>query len=122
MEKLFRKLKEIGLGRVAVLFLSGMALLLLTFSEGDNERRTVLPTVTPGPEENTPEYYEEKLQEILSQVLGVGEVQVMLAPDMSGIVVLAEGANDGEVVLEITNAAYVLFEIPAHKVRVLPYH
>lgn len=128
MDKVIRKIKELGVGRVAVLFLAGVALLLLNITEDRSSAPSAetpygssmaVHTVTP--EAGTTEYYEEKLKQVLEQTEGIGKVQVMLSPDMTGVVVVAEGAKDGKIVLEITNAAYVLFEIPAHRVRVLQY-
>ncbi len=128
MNKITEKIKELGTGRIVVIFLAGAMLLLLSFSEdkagmapentGNGATSVTTQTV---PKEGTTEYYEEKMKAILERTEGVGRVQVMLSPDLTGVVVVAEGAKDGMVVLEITNTAYVLFEIPAHKVRVLQY-
>ncbi len=128
MDKVLGKIKELGVGRIAVLFLAGVALLLLNLTEDRNSDSSAeisygsskaVPTATP--KAGTTEYYEEKLKQVLEQTEGIGKVQVMLSPDMTGVIVVAEGAKDGNIVLEITNAAYVLFEIPAHRVRVLQY-
>ncbi len=126
MDKVIQKMKELGVGRVVALFLAGVALLALTFFEREEgaEQPPLQSTEVrhEEPESDTPEYYEQRLREVLEQTEGVGKVEVMLAPDLSGVLVVAEGAGNGNVVLEITNAAYVLFAIPAHKVRVLQYH
>lgn len=126
MDKVIQKMKELGVGRVVALFLAGVALLALTFFEREEgTQQSQLPSAEvrrETPASDSPEYYEQRMREVLEQTEGIGKVEVMLAPDMSGVVVVAEGAANGNVVLEITNAAYVLFAIPAHKVRVLQYH
>ncbi len=42
-----------------------------------------------------------------------------IKPEVEGIVVIAEGGDDVNVVLDITEAAEVLFDVPAHKVKVM---
>jgi stage III sporulation protein AG len=40
-------------------------------------------------------------------------------PEIEGIVVIAEGGDNVDVILEIMEAAEVLFDVPAHKVKVM---
>ena len=40
-------------------------------------------------------------------------------PEVTGVVVLAEGSGTGSVDLEILNAVQVLFDVPAHKIRIM---
>lgn len=42
-----------------------------------------------------------------------------LEPDVEGIVVIAEGGDDVRVIYDIVEAAEVLFDVPAHKVKVM---
>jgi len=42
------------------------------------------------------------------------------APQVEGVIVVASGAADPRVRAEVTRAAQVLFNVPAHRVRVLP--
>lgn len=40
-------------------------------------------------------------------------------PEVTGVVVIAEGSGTGTVDLDILNAVQVLFDIPAHKIRIM---
>jgi len=40
-------------------------------------------------------------------------------PEITGVVVIAEGSGTGTVDLDILNAVQVLFDVPAHKIRIM---
>ncbi len=40
-------------------------------------------------------------------------------PEVTGVVVLAEGSGTGSVDLDILNAVQVLFDVPAHKIKIM---
>lgn len=40
-------------------------------------------------------------------------------PEITGVVVIAEGSGTGTVDLDILNAVQVLFEVPAHKIKIM---
>ena len=40
-------------------------------------------------------------------------------PEIMGVVVIAEGSGSGTVDLDILNAVQVLFDVPAHKIRIM---
>lgn len=40
-------------------------------------------------------------------------------PEVTGVVVIAEGSGSGTVDLDILNAVQVLFDVPAHKIRIM---
>ncbi len=42
-----------------------------------------------------------------------------IEPDIEGVVVIAEGGDDVNIILDIMEAAEVLFDVPAHKVKVM---
>lgn len=81
---------------------------------------------------------EARIREILLSVEGVGEVEVMLVlksseersvhtsfneksvyPELSGIVISADGGGNSVVKAEISGAMEALFGLPAHKIKVL---
>ena len=74
---------------------------------------------------------EKQLEEMLSKVTGVGDVEVMITlktttekeqilyPQVEGVLVSCEGAGRGSVNAEITEALQALFNLDAHKVKVL---
>ena len=72
---------------------------------------------------------ERRLQNILENVEGVGEVKVMLMTEeqqgiyrsgeteVRGVLIAAEGASDPVVVQKIQQAVMALFQIEAHKIK-----
>lgn len=65
---------------------------------------------------------ESRLERILSQIEGSGEVHVMITMDgeaVQGIAVAAEGGDNSIVVREITEVVRALFDIEMHKIKVI---
>lgn len=74
---------------------------------------------------------EKQLEEMLGKVTGVGGVEVMITlkttsekeqvlyPEIAGVLVSCEGAGTGTVNAEITEALQALFNLEAHKIKVL---
>ncbi len=123
MKQIYEKMKEIGLGKLVLLLVAGVVLLVLSFPGDRSPDSAAIPTVALSRKESAGnEYYEQRFQEMLEATRGMGVCKVMLSPDMDGVLVVTEGAADAASVLEITNAAEVIFGIPAHKVKVLPYN
>lgn len=192
MNKKKISLKEIGLSKLIIIFAAGILLILLSVpslfdsskssnsSSQDNIKVEQNDTNTTSYDTNT--YItkmENKLQNILRKVDGIGEVEVMLTlkssekqvplkdtpstqeslnevdgeggsrtdnsvqreestvlvtnedgnsvpyilqelePEIEGVVVIAEGGDDVYIMKNIIEAAEVLFDVPAHKVKVM---
>ena len=66
---------------------------------------------------------EKRLENLLSQMKNVGEVQVMITfreeNEVEGIAILAEGAESGVVVRDITSVVQALFHVDSHKIKVI---
>lgn len=66
---------------------------------------------------------EAKLKNLLANMQGVGAVQVMITyreeEQVEGIVILAEGAENAVVVRNITEVVQALFQVDAHKIKVI---
>ena len=69
------------------------------------------------------EHADESLREstVLTGSSGSGEpvVEKELAPEISGIVISAQGGGNASVQKEISEAMQALFGLPAHKIKVL---
>lgn len=75
---------------------------------------------------------EKQLEEMLEKVAGVGAVEVMITlkttnkkeqilyPEVVGVLVSCEGAGTGRVNTDITEAMQAIFNLDAHKIKVLP--
>lgn len=123
------ELKNIGIKNMVLLLIAGILLLLCAVpgifeKEEDDEMfvRYQQETV-PGAGTVTPILsVEEQLEKTLSSIEGVGNTEVMFlnAPDMEGVVIVAEGAKNPEVMQYISDAVEALFGIPKHKIIVLP--
>ena len=74
---------------------------------------------------------EEKLENLLENAEGVGKVKVMLMEDggqgvycageseVTGALIVAEGADNAVTVQKIQQAVMALFQIDAHKIRIM---
>ncbi|MBB2182387.1 hypothetical protein H0486_05795 [Lachnospiraceae bacterium MD1] len=192
MEKKKLSLKEIGLPKLAIMLVAGILIILLSFPgifESKKPSKDIVQTnnMVNQNDTNTTSYdtntyiteMENKLENILRKVSGIGEVEVMitlkaskeqiplkdkpstqeslnevdreggsrtnnnvqqedntvlytdedgksvpyiiqeLEPEIEGVVVIAEGGDNAELIMDIMDAAEVLFDVPAHKVKVM---
>ena len=65
---------------------------------------------------------EAKVRAILTNVEGVGEVDVMVMvneTELTGIIVSADGGGSDAMKVEISEAMEALFGLPSHKIKVL---
>lgn len=102
-EKVKEKLKKYKYPFIVLLF--GVVLLLLPTSGGDDVTgEDVLSD-------------ESRLESILADVSGVGEVRVLLSEN--GIIIACSGAENAEVRLELTKAASVFTGFSSDRIHVL---
>ena len=66
---------------------------------------------------------ERRLQILLQQMQGVGEVHTMITykddKQVEGIVIIADGGGDAVVVRNITEVVRALFDVDSHKIKVI---
>ena len=66
---------------------------------------------------------EGRLEKLLGQMQGVGEVHVMITyrddTQVEGVVVVAENGGNAVVVRQITEVVGALFHVDAHKIKVI---
>ncbi|MCD7868136.1 MAG: hypothetical protein LUG62_08120 [Clostridiales bacterium] len=75
---------------------------------------------------------ERRLEKILSSMKGVGKVEVLLMTEeestafsgsekteVTGVLIVAEGADDPVTAADIVDAVMALFQIEAHRIRVM---
>lgn len=97
------------------------------FSETEKEKRTDTAQVEKS-------QLEEKLEVLLESVEGVGKVQVIVMSDendgtqafsspdaiqVTGVLISAEGGGDPVVVKNIQEAIMSLFQLEAHKIKIM---
>ena len=186
-------LKKIGLTRLIIIFMVGILIILLSFPSIFSSKESAGNVVEDNNtkvvqnDTNTTSYgtntyiteMENKLEEILGKVSGIGKVEVMITlkasaeqvplkdnpstqesvnevdgeggsrtnnsvtreentilvtnengdsvpyiiqefePKVEGVFVIAEGGDDVNIIMDIMEAAEVLFGVPAHKVKVM---
>lgn len=127
--------------KLIFVFCAGLLLFILALpSDGDSWMRTENPMYETHETSDTSlaDSYETELelriQNILSGVEGVGEVEVMVAlkpestdlvfqetqtQEVLGVIISADGGGSAVVKAEISEAMEALFGLPTHKIKVL---
>lgn len=108
------KVKELMIKIIAVLIILSVALLSFdVFTENTDERKQIIDETVDT---------ETELCNILTDINGVGDVDVMLQYDedakISGVIVTAEGAEDPVIKNNLVNAVRAVFNIPVSSVVV----
>ena len=137
------RLQDIGLPKLLLVVVAGVALLVLSIPGGYRSSSTGASSQgNAGKVDETAtamEVYtdkkEEQLENILQKVAGIGKVEVMITLDsaeeksrlmentrvqkVEGVLVVAEGAGDAQTDAEIIRAVQALFSLESHKIRVM---
>lgn len=119
LQNIWEKLLENKKNQWLILLLVGILLVVIAIptKPGIKEPGAVSTT-----EWNTSET-EERLEHILSQMRGIGEVHVMITyqeeTQVEGVVVVAEGGGNGVIVQKITEVVRALFDVDSHKIKVI---
>lgn len=108
------KVKDLMIKVIAVLIILSVALLSFdVFTENTDERKQIIDETVDT---------ETELCNILTDINGVGDVDVMLQYDedakISGVIVTAEGAEDPVIKNNLVNAVRAVFNIPVSSVVV----
>lgn len=111
-----------------IIALVGVMLLVIAMPVGKS--KSTLPTVQTDKQESIE--VEERLEKVLKNTEGVGEVRVMItgcdqgsafdekeSGNVQGVVVVAEGAEDAAVKKKIQDIVLALFPIEAHKIEIV---
>lgn len=105
-----------------ILLLVGILLVVIAIpTKSDTEKDTGFQ-MTENEDANATEM-EKRLEGILSQMQGIGEVHVMITyrqeNQVEGVVVVAEGGEQGVIVQKITEVVRALFDVDSHKIKVI---
>lgn len=108
------KVKDLAVKIIAILIILSVALLSFdVFTENTDERKQIIDETVST---------ETALCSILTDINGVGDVDVMLQyneeEQISGVIVTAEGAADPVIKNNLVNAVRAVFSIPASSVMV----
>ena len=82
-----------------------------------------IPTDTRDIQTATGTSMESRLEKVLGQMSGVGNVSVMITYQedemVQGVAVVAEGGDNAVVVRNITEVVQALFDVDSHKIKVI---
>lgn len=108
------KLKDLAVKGIAVIIIVSVALLSFDVFTNDTDKRKQIIDETVSTE--------TALCNILTDIKGVGKVDVMLQynsdEEISGVIVTAEGAEDPVIRNNLVNAVRAVFNIPVSSVMV----
>ena len=108
------KFKDLAVKGIAVLIIISVALLSFDVFTNDTDKRKQIIDETVSTE--------TALCNILTDIKGVGKVDVMLQynsdEEISGVIVTAEGAQDPVIRNDLVNAVRAVFNIPVSSVMV----
>ena len=146
IKALLEKKKWTGKDLMIVIVIIGVLIAVLFIPTGERKGDSFTDIQTPVSEtasiDISLEYEEElemRLEAILSQMEGVGEVEVMITlkpsaktqdksftyttqntyPEVEGVFVVSQGGDNSSVKLAITEAIQALFGIDVHKIKIV---
>lgn len=146
IKALLEKKKWTGKDLMIVIVIIGVLIAVLFIPTGEKKENSFMDIETPVGEtastDTSLEYEEElevRLEAILSQMEGVGEVEVMITlkpsaktqdnsftyttqntyPEVEGVFVVTQGGDNSSVKLAITEAIQALFGIDVHKIKIV---
>lgn len=146
IKALLEKKKWTGKDLMIVIVIIGVLIAVLFIPTGvkkENDFAEIQESVGEGSFADTSLEYEEelelRLEEILSHMEGVGEVEVMITlkpstklkessftyttqksyPEVEGVFVVTQGGDNSSVNLAITEAIQALFGIDVHKIKIV---
>ncbi|MCM1494960.1 MAG: hypothetical protein NC089_04095 [Bacteroides sp.] len=119
------KLKAFGMDKLIICLLIGVFLLVICIPTSPKKEEKEEGVADGAGRETMTEIetLEQRLETMLEQVQGVGQVEVMITVigeynQIEGVVVVAEGADAPSVRQDIIETAQALFPIAAHKIKV----
>ena len=125
-ERFFKKLKSIKHIEILIAVLFGVILLTLYLTTINNADKNSSSTSS-----GYSFQVESRLESVLSEIDGVGNVSVMvmleegtelnseIVPKVNSVIVVAGGAKDYKVKLEILKACEALLNLPAENIEIL---
>lgn len=117
-------LNKSGRDKILILLLVGIIMLVISIPTSKSNDSDGLYSGYAIETDNEESELESKLKRCLSKVNGVGNVDVIVTYESDGktargVIIVAEGGDDGVIVTQITSAIESLLGIPAHKIKVL---
>ena len=135
-QRIFKKLFSMKKEVLAIIFLSGVLLLVIAMPTGKKTSNAASFSEEEGEWDDYERRLGKELSGILQQMEGVGEVEVMLTltreeekqdffytknevPGVQGVLVVAQGGENPMVKQKILEAVKALFQIESHKISIV---
>lgn len=103
---------KINKNHLVLFLLVGILLIVIAIPTDSREIQTVSGTSL-----------ENRLEKVLGQMSGVGDVSVMITyqedEKVQGVAIVAEGGDNSVVVRNITEVVQALFDLDSHKIKVI---
>lgn len=103
---------KINKNHLVLFLLVGILLIVIAIPTDSDEIQTAAGTSL-----------ENRLEKVLGQMSGVGEVSVMITyqedEKVEGVAIVAEGGDNAVVVRNITEVVQALFNVDSHKIKVI---
>ena len=104
-----------------ILLLVGILLVVIAIPTKTKSENSTLSIYNESESDETD--MEKRLENLLRQMQGVGEVHAMITyrddEQVEGIVIIADGGGDAVVVRNITEVVRALFDVDSHKIKVI---
>ena len=118
-QNIWNKLLENKKNQWLILLLVGILLVVIAIpTKSETEEKSVVDSKNWSTSET-----EQRLENILGQMQGIGEVHVMITykqeNEVEGVVVVAGGGEQGVTVQKITEVVRALFDVDSHKIKVI---
>ncbi len=104
-----------------ILLLVGVLLVVIAIPTKTEPKKSTLDIYSANNQNET--VMEKRLENLLRQMHGVGEVHTMITyrddEQVEGIVIIADGGRDAVTVRNITEVVRALFDVDSHKIKVI---
>lgn len=121
-QNIWKKLLENKKNQWLILLLVGILLVVIALPTSSSTEADTSLGDTDETDVNATEM-EKRLENILGQMQGVGEVHVMITyqdeTQIEGVVVVAQNGGNAVIVQKITEVIRALFDVDAHKIKVI---
>ena len=109
-----------NVGKVRVMITAAGTIEKQVLQDGSREKEQITEADSAGGSRNSVSERSEG-ETVFYDTAGESEPYIVkeIYPEITGVVILAEGSGTGTVDLDILNAVQVLFDIPAHKIKIM---
>ena len=118
LAEILAKVEDVG--RVQVMITANRTVQKNVLQDGSREREQVTETDSNGGSRNSVSEKSEGTT-VFYDIEGDSTPYILSEtyPEITGVLVIAEGSGTGTVDLDILNAVQVLFDVPAHKIKIM---